>query len=138
MEIKQKEKTEVVFTDYSSVYLTYEQLRKVIHDSNWAYHLKIQAGVYLIFDEETGAQYVGATYSDKGIYGRWSTYAGDPTGGNKELKRIYKEKGEDYIRRNFRYSILEVLPLKHDELVYKAETMWKKKLGSRVFGLNDN
>ena len=70
---------------------------------------------------------------------RWSDYAGDGHGGNKELKRLVESVGLDYVRKNFQYTILENYNARvDDDYVRVRESYWKKVLCSRNFGYNDN
>lgn len=95
------------------------------------------SGVYLILDSETGDQYVGSAYGDEGVWGRWSQYAKNGHGGNARLRKLVKD-GSDYPAA-FRYSLLQVLPRTHTKNeVIRWEVLYKKKLGSRAFGLNLN
>ena len=50
-----------------------------------------------------------------------------------------KEKGFDYIKENFQYTILENYNSKvDDEYVLKRESYWKEVFQSRKFGYNKN
>lgn len=72
-----------------------------------------------------------------GIWGRWSEYARTKHGGNKRLVELITAD-PDYCY-NFQYSILEVFPIKRDKHeVLEYEQLYKKKLQSIRFGLNDN
>jgi len=129
------------FDDYLSISLTRSELEFLYSnaDSNqiWKSHLSKVNGVYLILDENDGQQYIGSAYGKNGIWGRWNTYYNDPTGGNKRLvERLQKSQ---YAYRNFRYSILEIFPgnVTKEEVIQK-ESLYKRKLGSKIFGLNDN
>ena len=104
----------------------------------WEDKLSAVAGVYLITDTKTGKHYVGsASGMEGGIWGRWSEYARTKHGGNKRLvELITADPGYCY---NFQYSILEVFPIKRDKHeVLEYEQLYKKKLQSIQFGLNDN
>ncbi|MGH6719786.1 MAG: GIY-YIG nuclease family protein [Alphaproteobacteria bacterium] len=99
----------------------------------WRSVLKASKGVYLMICPDTGAQYVGSAVGPDGFYGRWLEYARDGNGGNALLK--------DRDARKFLVSILEVAPssatLDETEILSR-EAVWKRKLGSRVHGLNAN
>lgn len=71
------------------------------------------------------------------MLGRWAVYARVPHGGNKLLKELLAE--DDGHARNFQYTILRTLPsvLTIAEVV-RFEALYKKKLGTRAFGLNSN
>ena len=87
---------------------------------------------------KTGKLYVGSASGEQGgIWGRWSEYARTKHGGNKRLKALITADS-DYCN-NFQYSILEVFPIKRDRKdILEYEQLYKKKLRSIQFGLNDN
>ncbi len=107
-----------------------------VHES-WHQALSVVAGVYLITDMNTGKQYVGSAYGKTGILGRWSHYARVPHGDNKQLiDLLAPDLG---YATNFQFSILQVLPrTMTEEQVVQCEKRWKKKLGTRAFGLTSN
>ena len=100
---------------------------------SWKAVLSATKGIYLLIHHETGDQYVGSAYGEDGFYGRWANYEDEMNGhgGNKLLKDL-----ESTI---FRISIIETTPSSFAaEEIIKRESVWKEKLGSRVFGLNAN
>lgn len=133
--------SEITFESYDKVLLSYENLQTIVNNpkqhSMWKKELSRVAAVYLIADRKTGKLYVGsATGDNDGLWGRWSTYAKTGHGGNKELMSLTDKS--DYAL-NFQFSILKVFPLKHDPYdVLKYEKLYKEKLLSIQFGLNDN
>ncbi len=123
------------FQSFSLVDFEFQDLKNIIQypDTNltWVKALSSVNGVYLIKDKLSGKLYVGSAYGDQGIYGRWSTYAKNGHGGNKELKGLNPV--------NFQFSILEIVPATATaEAVIECENRWKEKLGTRQFGLNIN
>lgn len=134
--------SEIEFISYDRVLLSYETLRKIVYNKaaykEWEDKLSAVAGVYLITDTKTGKHYVGsASGMDGGIWGRWSEYARTKHGSNKRLVELITTD-PDYCY-NFQYSILEVFPIKRDKHeVLEYEQLYKKKLQSIRFGLNDN
>lgn len=105
---------------------------------SWKSALSSVAGVYLITDVVNGKQYVGSAYGNNGLWGRWSEYSYTGHGNNKELRRLLKQKGNEY-SKNFQFSILEIADThasKHD--VLKRESHWKDVLRSYEFGYNEN
>jgi len=94
--------------------------------------------IYLILDKLTGNKYIGSAYRENGILGRWQEYVNtNGHGNNKRLKELI-EKDKNYAR-NFQFTILMTLPKTMTSLeVIKREQLFKKKLGSRLFGLNEN
>jgi hypothetical protein len=129
------------FPGYYDFQLSYAQLQQMVNnpDSNreWQRMLSSVSGVYIILDRESGNQYVGSAYGKGGIWGRWKTYAKNPSGGNKLIKELLRI---DPGRRNFfQFAILRVLePACTKDQVIAQECIIKSKLGSRAFGLNEN
>lgn len=146
--LKEKEVVEVLpkgyvadFPGYLDFILTFQQLSTIINNASanreWHRMLGGVAGVYLIVDDADGKQYVGSAYGEDGILGRWRQYAKTHHGGNVKLKELLTENSEAGDR--FRFSILQTLPrtlTKSEVIAY--EELYKKKLGSRAFGLNAN
>lgn len=130
------------FPGYDTVRLSHKQLVSIIErqKKSWIAALENQKAVYLITDKSNGKFYVGSATSKKGmLLTRWSDYANDGHGDNVELKRIVNERGFDYVKNNFQYSILENYNARvDDEIIRKRETWWKETLHSRKFGYNDN
>ena len=139
VEILPEKSSSVRFLGYMNVSLSYKELKDALEDDNWKYQLKKQNAIYIILDESDGSQYVGSSYGEKnGLYGRWLCYVKTLTGNDKELKKILndKTKGSKHIKKYFRFSILETFTLKDKWNILKAESRWKKKLGTRAHGLN--
>ncbi len=127
------------FTGFDAVNIDYETLRTIIRDDipSWRSALSNVKGIYLIADKKTGKQYVGSAYGDECIWHRWSAYAKDGHGGNRELKAL-TERDENY-KYNFKYSILEVCNMNlGNEYIIGRENYWKEILQTREFGLNGN
>jgi hypothetical protein len=130
------------FPGLMNIKLSFSELKKIIDNPEshieWFESLTKLQAVYLILDEKTGYQYVGTTYGENGLWQRWEKYAkGDHTGGNLEFIALKKDDSEFY--KNFQYSILEVLSkTASQKYCTLKESNWKKKLGSRAFGLNKN
>ena len=95
-------------------------------------------GIYLITDNRNGKHYVGKADGDDAIWQRWSAYASNGHGSNRELVRLLDEKGTCYLE-NFQYSILEVIT-KNDNgsFIDAREKYWKTALRSREFGYDGN
>lgn len=129
------------FPGFDEVIINYEELKMIIDypDANREWHKMLSsiAGIYLITDMETGLQYVGSAYGKEGILGRWKQYSENGHGGNKLLKEVLKQDTLRY--KKFQYSILRTLPktLTNNEIV-AIESIYKRKLGSKAFGLNLN
>lgn len=133
------------FPGYENVNLSWDELNRVIQLKTWQTVLKNQKGVYLITDTLTNKRYVGSATSDKGmILSRWKIYAENGHGGNKYLVKLVKKETLDYVKRNFRYSILDHFNANTDDkVVLSRESWWKEILLTRYkdypdFGYNDN
>lgn len=98
----------------------------------WSQVLRNTRGIYLLVHRESGQQYVGSAYGDDGFFGRWKCYS-DGHGGNVALKELGANA------EAFDASILEVMGSDaSNEQIFDRESLWKKKLGTRVKGLNKN
>ncbi len=130
------------FPGYDSVNLSFKQLKSIINHGkrDWIAALENQKAVYLITDKHNGKMYVGSATSDKGmLLQRWRSYIENGHGGNKELIAIVNNKGFEYIKTHFYYSILENYNLRVDDLIIlERETWWKTILQTKQFGYNDN
>ena len=135
LEIKRK-KMEVKFPGYDSVNVSWRELESLIKTPAWTTALENQKAVYLIVDCKTGKKYVGSAYGGNMILGRWQDYIKDIHGGNKQLKQLDLE----YIKNNFKFSILEIFKSSvDDEIIINRENFWKDVLLTRgEFGYNDN
>ncbi|MGN0206305.1 MAG: GIY-YIG nuclease family protein [Muribaculaceae bacterium] len=129
-----------VFVRYEDVVLNYAQLKAVINSNNPEWKLRLESCncIYLILDKSNGKQYVGSTYNTKGIWGRWSEYAKTGHGGDVELIKCL-ESDPKYAEKYFQWCILETLPIKilQDQAI-ERESLYKRKLGTRIFGHNNN
>lgn len=129
------------FPGYENIDLSWSELRRMLELKNWRTALENQKGVYLITDTATNKRYVGSAYGEDMILGRWSNYADNGHGGNLELKKLVAEKGLDYVKENFRYSILDIYKSTvDDETIIGRESWWKEILLTRNpnFGYNAN
>lgn len=121
--------------------LDHEELKRLIANpeanADWKHHLSAVNGIYLITDHHTGRQYIGSACGNEGIWQRWSNYAQQWHGGNRELIGLY-DKDPNH-QRHFTYSVLQTLPsnLTQREVV-AIENLYKQKLGTRAHGLNAN
>lgn len=127
------------FKNYDDIILSYSELQEIIkHEyKDWKIPLSATNAIYLIWDKETGKQYVGSTYGGDGIWGRWCSYAKNGNGGNKLLKEL--TSSDKNYANNFQWSILTTLPktITQDEAI-TIENKYKNKLGTKAFGLNAN
>ncbi len=128
------------FTDYSDFILNFDELKEIVTKqySDWKKMLSATKGIYLINDTKTGKLYVGSAYGEDGIWGRWCKYVStNGHGDNKTLKELIATDPKHGI--NFQFSILMLLPrtITADEAI-KKERLFKNKLGTNSFGLNNN
>lgn len=130
------------FPGLMKIRLTAHDLKTIIENpethSKWYESLTRLQAVYLILDTKKGNQYIGTTYGENGLWQRWENYAkGDFTGGNIELREW--KNIEPGFANNIQFSILEVLSKNATKQeCLDAESLWKRKLGTRAFGLNKN
>jgi hypothetical protein len=129
------------FPGYYELILSFSDLKKLIKnpDANreWYRMLSSVSGIYLILDTITGEQYVGSAYGHGGLWQRWKSYSKNPSGGNKRIRELLEKHPQRYL--DFQFSVLRVLEHSSTkDVVVSHETLIKKKLGSKVFGLNSN
>lgn len=129
------------FTDYFDLFLTFRELQEIVINqyTDWKSILSSIKGIYLITDVNTGKLYVGSAYGEEGVWGRWSEYVFTNGHGNNLSLRSLVEDVPDYAVRYFHFSILMLLSKTVTaEAAIEKERMFKKKLGTNAFGLNNN
>ena len=130
-----------VFSGFENLILTYDELKEIVDNptvyESWHTALSSINAVYLIVDKKSGKQYVGSAYGENGLLGRWAYYVNSLHGNNKKLKELICAYPERY--HQFQFSILQMLPktVTNDEII-QIENLYKKKLLTISFGLNDN
>lgn len=129
------------FPGYLNVVLTFDELVTVVKNPTanreWHRMLGSVAGIYLVLDTRTGKQYVGSASGEAGILGRWRSYAQNGHAGNKLLAQLVSEDSSAV--EHLQFSILQTLDRAFTrQEVLAIESMHKRKLGSRVYGLNEN
>lgn len=130
-----------VFSGFENLILTYDELKEIVENPTiyeaWHTALSSVNAIYLIVDRETGKQYVGSAYGKDGLLGRWSCYVNSLHGNNKLMKELICTHPERY--HHFQFSILQILPkTATDDEIIQTESLYKKKLLSIPFGMNDN
>lgn len=130
-----------VFSGYEDLVLSYNDLKEIVDNQDvydaWHTALSSVYAVYLIVDGESGMQYVGSAYGEGGLFERWKCYVETYHGGNKRMKALLEQYPDRY--RQFQFSILQILPKTvTDDGVVAIESVYKKKLMSFKFGLNEN
>jgi len=140
LELKRTKYGIMKFPGYENVNINFEDLKLIIetNNRNWKSALSNVQGVYLITDYDNGKLYVGSAYGENNLWQRWSEYVKTGHGNNEELKKLMKNKNDDYFK-NFTFSILEIFKNTEnvDEII-KRESYWKRILASREFGYNSN
>jgi hypothetical protein len=97
----------------------------------WAERISQWRGVYHILDKSDGARYVGSAYGEENLLGRWQAHVKRDRGVTAQLSKRDPS--------NFVFSVLELLaPSATSEEVLLAEGSWKERLGTRIWGLNQN
>lgn len=125
----------IPFPGFDRLVLSYVQLQAVMREpryQSWRTALSSVMGIYLITDTRDGRHYVGKADGLENIRQRWSAYAANGHGGNKELRTLDPS--------TFRYSLLRVFdPSTPESDINIAESHYKEALASRVpHGLNWN
>ncbi len=124
-----------IFPGYDKVNISWKELSRLVSKESWKTALQNQKGVYLITDIKTGKMYIGSAYGENMILGRWQSYIKTGHGGNSELKKL----SSDYIKENFKYSILDIFKSTvDDKLILQRESWWKYVLLTKEFGYNKN
>ena len=124
-----------LFPGYEKVNISWDEMKRVLDKDNWKTALQNQKGIYLLSDKSNGKMYVGSAYGENMIWGRWKSYVNSGHGGNLGLKQLTF----DYIKKNFKYSILDIYKsTTDDQIIIERESWWKEILKSRKFGYNEN
>ena len=127
------------FNGYQNVSLMYKDLKIALNVPAWIVALKNVKAIYVITDISNGNLYIGSACGNGGLFSRWSEYIYNLTGGNKEFEEIINKYGEDYIKKNFKYSILEIFDTKtKQEYILERENYWKNVFETKKFGMNWN
>lgn len=129
------------FSGYENVLLDYSTLKEIIDDpvvyESWHIALSSVYAIYLIVDIESGKQYVGSAYGQGGLLSRWAFYVKSKHGGNKGMQEVIYQNPDRC--QNFLFSILQILPKTiTDDEVIRLEGLYKDKLQTRKFGMNEN
>lgn len=130
------------FTGFENVSLNFRELAKIVEtDFAPGYRAALASvfGVYVLTDTACGRLYVGSAYGLDGVAGRWENYFRTGDGNNVELIQLRSEKGDEYIRNNFKFTLLEWFDRKIPiEKVIERESWWKNVFETRRFGYNLN
>ena len=132
----------IKFSGFENVHLPFKTLKSMIDGVRYAdYRAALSGvkGIYCITDTRNGKLYIGSASGKDGILQRWNDYKTSFTGGNKGLKELLENEGEDYFIENFTYTLLEIFPKNvQPARIYKRESYWKEVFKTRIFGYNKN
>jgi hypothetical protein len=98
---------------------------------SWKVKLRGWCGIYYILDVSDGRGYVGKASGAQNLLGRWLDYAVSGDGGNLKLR--------DRDPRNFRFSILELIPedMEDGDVEWREQNwMLRLRTRTRAHGLN--
>ena len=129
------------FVGYDNLILSFGQLKDIVEKPN-VYDKYISAlsavkAVYLIADRKTGKQYIGSAAGSDGLFGRWKEYVKTFHGGNSGIRDYLAISSDSY--KDFQFSILQIFSMNESkEKILNCEALWKNKLLTKDFGLNDN
>lgn len=136
-------RNEIEFPRYEELIISYNQLGDIVAEENryhkWVDALKNVNGIYLICDTKRNKQYIGSTYNEDGILGRWTEYYKTHHGGDVDIKEHLKKYPDAYY--DFQFTILRILPKNViDKEATGIESVYKNKLCTRnpEYGLNRN
>lgn len=129
------------FVGYENVVLPYEKLKEVVENDVdyklWNTALSNVKAVYLILDVKNGQQYVGSAYGNRGLLERWECYVDTFHGNNKLMREVICDHPDRY--QFFQFSILQIFSMSTpDDIIINAENLWKRKLGTKEYGMNAN
>ena len=122
------------FPGYKYINLSWPELEKVMEKDAWIAALQNQKGIYLIIDTNKGKYYVGQASGKGGFLQRWKDYVKTGDGGDVDLIKL----GFDYIKKYFRYTILETIDDNDIEFITDREHWWMNVLQTRKFGNYNN
>lgn len=139
--LKEAKRNVESFTSYENFILSFDKLNEIVLMpslySDWINALSVVNAIYVITDTEDGKLYIGSSYGNDGLLGRWTDYAKTKHGDNELLKKLLEKYPQRY--KKFQYSILQLLPKDiTSKMAVDAETKWKEKLCTRKHGYNDN
>lgn len=130
------------FEGYDQVNIPFRLLKSIFDGKimpTYYYALQKVAGVYCLTDTKTGKIYIRSATGTGGVAQRWGNYLDSSHGGNKKLIALYCDKGEEYFKKHFTFTLLEYYGLSHDpKEIKKREQYWKQCLQTIKFGYNDN
>jgi len=141
IEVRPRGRALPAFRDYLRVHLSYDDLVKLADQPDahrdWVAGLSAVGAIYLVVASHHGDQYVGSATGDGGLWQRWCVYANNGHGNNQRLRQLCE--GDPRYPGALRFSILETFSRSLSQAeALSLEAFFKKKLGSRAYGLNAN
>lgn len=138
-ELLEDEFSTYLFPGYKNLDLPFKTLEHVIIKDNIAWKTALSIyGIYLITDIRTGKKYVGSASGETGIWKRWSDYIFNGHGGDVDLKKLVDDKGFDYVRENYKFTLLETTNSWNESEIFGRESYWKRALLSRMEDIGHN
>jgi hypothetical protein len=130
------------FPGYDNLKLDFWELESIFKNQkhDWKSALSNVKGIYAITDKSNGKQYVDAAWGNWGIWEKWGIYLGKGKVMNNEITQLITEKGIEYARAYFQFSLLEKYHfLVDDSIISERKIFWEKVFWSKVpFGYNKN
>lgn len=130
------------FEGYDRVHLPFNRLADIFAGRilpTYYEALKKITGVYCLTDTHTGKLYIGSATGEEGVAQRWGNYLDSKHGGNKKLMALYEQKGAEYFKKYFTYTLLEYFGLSYDPIkIIEREQYWKRCFDTIKNGYNDN
>ncbi len=129
----------VAFPGYKNIDIPFMTLEAIMRKDAqaWKNALSIK-GIYLITDIKTGKKYVGKADGEHGIWQRWGDYISNGHGGDVDLKKLVDSKGFEYVRENYKFSLLEPITGWDEYDIDDRESYWKRVLMSRMEEVGHN
>ncbi len=136
-------RNEEEFPGYEELIVSYSVLGDLVDRKDrykkWIEALSNVNGIYLICDTKRNKQYIGSTYNNMGILGRWTEYYKTHHGGDEGIKEHLKKYPDAFY--DFQFTLLRILPKNiSDKEATSVESLYKNKLCTRneEYGLNRN
>lgn len=130
------------FEGYDKVNLSYSKLNDILNKKIMPTYFEALSkitGIYCLTDTHTGKLYIGSASGEEGVAQRWRNYLDSKDGGNKKLIELHKERGEEYFKKYFTFTLIEYFGLSYDkEKILDREKYWKKCFDTVKNGYNDN
>lgn len=120
------------FRGHKNLDVLFKDLEQIYRSKNgqWENALSVK-GIYLITDVSGKKRYVGKASGKQGIWQRWRDYIETGHGGDIELKKLVTDKGFEYVRDNYKFTLLEIVNAWDEKDIDDRETYWKEVLLTR-------